>query len=87
MRRKDGFMLRMIGSEAVVVPLAQQVVNFSAILTLNETGKILWEQLEVDTSLIQLATRLVDEYDVDPGRAEADVSDFVSELSRLGMVE
>ena len=87
MKRKDGFKLRIIGHEAVIVPLAQNVVDFHALITLNETGKFLWEWLDTDVNEDDLTAKLVTEYEVDPVQAKQDVSKFLSELEVHGLVE
>ncbi len=87
MRRKDGFKLRVIGDEAVIVPLAQNVVDFHALITLNESGRYLWEQLDTDTSEDALTAGFAKEYAIDPIVARQDVHAFLSDLATHGLVE
>ena len=45
MKMKDGFVLRTVAGETVVLPTGG-VTNFDMMITLNDTGKVLWQQLE-----------------------------------------
>lgn len=43
MKIKDGFMLRKVGGQYVVVAFGEASRSFNGIIRLNETGKFLWE--------------------------------------------
>ena len=45
MKLKDGFILRSVAGETVVVPTGDDL-DLNMMITLNETGKFLWEHLE-----------------------------------------
>jgi Coenzyme PQQ synthesis protein D (PqqD) len=53
---------------------------------LNESGSVLWDALEQPTSVGDLAARLAERYDLDPGRATTDAERFVASLAERGMV-
>ena len=46
MRIKEGYMLREAAGETVVVPFGEEALNFQGIISLNETGALLWKELE-----------------------------------------
>ena len=46
MKLKDGFILRTVAGETVVLPTGG-VTDFDMMITLNDTGKFLWERLVV----------------------------------------
>ena len=56
MKIKDGFMLRKVGGQNVVVAVGKASLEFNGIIRLNETGKFLWEQLKADITEEQLIT-------------------------------
>ena len=45
MKIKDGFVIRNVADTFVVVPVGDKLVDFSAMMTLNETGAFLWNCL------------------------------------------
>ena len=83
MKIKDGFVLRRVGDNHVVVPVGIQTVDFRCIITLNDTGAFIWEQLQNPCTPDEIVTALLAEYDVDRERAEKSVDAFVARLKEL----
>ena len=82
MKIQPGFILRNIADSYVVVPVGDNLVDFSAMITLNETGAFLWNLLtENDTDSEGLADALCREYDADYETAKKDTEEFVALLS------
>ena len=50
-------------------------------LSLNESGRLLWDQLAEGATVAELVRLLVDEYGIDSAVAQADVQTFVALLS------
>ena len=46
MRVKDGFMVREVSGEILVVPVGAQSIDFKSVIRLNETGAFLWNKLQ-----------------------------------------
>lgn len=82
MKLKDGFILRTVAGETVVLPAAG-VTDFDMMITLNETGKFLWERLEVGAEEADLVKDLLAEYDVTEEIAAKSVAAFVAKLKEL----
>lgn len=80
MKIKDGFMLRKVGGQNVVVALGEASRSFNGIIRLNETGRFLWEQLSSEKTEEQLCTALLSEYDIDEVQAKTDIAAFVDKL-------
>lgn len=80
MKIKDGFVLREIGGKHIVVPVGSQSVDFRCIITLNETGAFLWQQLQEDKNAEELVAALLEEYEVSAEVAAADVQAFLEKL-------
>lgn len=77
MRIKEGYMLREAAGETVVVPFGEEALNFQGIISLNETGALLWKELEQGCEKKELVQALLDEYEVDAETAEKDVNEFL----------
>lgn len=86
MKIKDGFMLRKVGGQYVVVALGEASRSFNGIIRLNESGKFLWEQLSADKTPEQLCAALLDEYDVTPEQARGDVAEFTETLKKAALL-
>lgn len=87
MRLKDGFVLRQVADTWVVLPLLEASVNFNGMLTLNESGAILWKALEQDGNRTALVNALTSEYNVSVEMARKDVDAFLDKLQRVGCLE
>lgn len=59
----------------------------SIYLSANPAGTVLWRTLAEGSSEEELARLLVETYEIDPERASQDVSRFVADLERLGLLE
>ena len=87
MKIKEGFVLRQVASNWVVLPVGQASVNFNGIISLNESGVLLWHALENGGDREALADALLDEYEVSRDVALADVDEFLSALTKAGCIE
>lgn len=85
MKLKDGFVLRTVAGETVVLPSGDEL-DLNMMITLNDTGRFLWEKLEVGAEADQLVAALLAEYDVDEATARAAVERFVAKLNDHGFL-
>ncbi len=86
MKLKNGFVLREVAGETVVVPVEADL-NFNGMITLNETAKILWGVLEKETTFEELVDAILAEFDVDRATAQNDVDLFIQKLKGLDFLE
>ena len=87
MKIKEGFMRKTVADSFVVVPTGANIVDFSAMITLNETGAFLWEALKNDVTEEDLTSALMSEYEVDEKTAGEDVAEFVAVLRDKKVIE
>ena len=89
MRIKDGFVLRTVCGEHVVVGEGLDTVNFSKLVSLNDTAAWLWEKASEmgDFTEELLADALCQEYDVARERAEADIHRNINKWKEIGLIE
>ena len=88
MKIKEGFILKEIAGSYVVVPVGDDLVDFSLMITTNETGAFLWNCLSTDKTESELVSLLVNEYEgVDEATLTADVSEFVALLKENNVLE
>ena len=88
MKIKDGFTLRTMLGENIVVGEGLAQVNFNKLITLNETAAFLWKEVSgkefTKEDLVQL---LLDNYEVEKERASADVDKLLDTWRQEGIVE
>lgn len=87
MRIKKDFVLRQVADTWVVLPLAEQTVDFTGMLTLNASGVMLWKCLEQGSDRTDLVEALLSEYDVSAQQASADVDEFLTKLLQAGCMD
>ena len=87
MKIKENFALRQVAGTWVVLPLAEETLNFNGMLTLNETGVLLWNLLEKGSTREDLATALTNEYEVSFEDALSDVDAYLARLNQVGCLE
>lgn len=88
MRIKDGFVLRDVCGETVIIGEGLGAVDFGKLLVLNETAAWLWRKAEMmgDFSPEALASCLCNEYDVSTETANSDVADIISQWQSANVV-
>ena len=79
MKIKDGFVLRTVAGETVVLP-TRGTTDMDMMITLNDTGRFLWECLQKETDENAMVEALLGEYDVSREVAAEAVSAFVAQL-------
>lgn len=87
MKVKPGFILREVADTYVVMPVGEAVMQFNGMLSLNETGVVLWRKLEQGAELAELAQALSDRYSITEEKALADVTAFLGALQPVGCLE
>lgn len=87
MKLKENFILRQVAYNWVVLPFGAENLNFNGMLTLNETGALLWKALEQSGDRETLADALTAEYAVDRDTALSDVDEFLAKLAKSGCLE
>ncbi len=89
MKLKEGFVLREVCGEQVIMGEGIGALDFGRLLCLNETAAFLWQKATEQGvfSIESLTDSLCSEYDVVREQATADVSDIVNEWKKVGVVE
>ena len=83
---KKGYILRTIVDTHIVVGIGAENYAPTAIMSVNETGAFLWNELEKGASEEQLLDKLCEEYEVDRETAQSDIAAFIEQLTERGIV-
>jgi len=93
MRTIEGFRLRKLGNEYILVGESMALINFNKMITLNETAAFLWEKAAEHTAshgsfdASDLCKALCAEYEVSPEQAMTDVTSTISSWLEAGVIE
>ena len=87
MKKKQGFRLRTICGENIIVAEGISNVDFSKIISLNESAAYLWEHIQGDFDEDTLVTLLTDEYEVDEATARNDTRQLIASWQQAGIIE
>lgn len=87
MRVRQGFVLRKICGEYVIVPTGEITIEFNGLMTVNEVGAFLWGKLNEHVSFDELLQAVLDEYEVDEVTAKADLQEFIEYLNKYQVLE
>lgn len=84
---KSGYVLREIAGNWLIIPVGQRVVECNSIMSVNNSGAILWKSLEKGNDLDGLVQILLTEFDTDENTARTDVNEFIEAVSMKGLLE
>lgn len=87
MRIKDGFVLRNVVDEYIVMPTGNNIAKFEGAVVLNEVSAFIYKLLESPMSRDDLLTAILNEYDVDEPTASADLDVLLKKLADMGVLE
>ena len=81
MKISKEFVLREIAGVYVIVPTGEAAYRFQGLITVNDTGAFLWEQLQSgEQTEEKLTDALCNEYETDRTEAAGDVAEFLRTL-------
>lgn len=82
MKIKEGFVLRQMAGTNIVVP-GGDALDMDVMITLNDTGRFLWELLQEETSIDAMTAAVLKEYDIAEDAARAYIVKFTDRLKEL----
>lgn len=85
MKIKEGYRIRKVGSKSVVV--APGGINFTGLITVNETGTFIWGMLEKGAETDEIVSALANECKVKPEDIKGDVIEFIEALKGADILE
>ena len=85
MKLKEGFVLRTISGQTVVIPTGEDL-DLSMMIKLNDTGRFIWEHLEKGTEIEELVEDMLEEYDVSREKAVEYIEQFVQKVKENGFL-
>lgn len=88
MKTKKGFKLRTVCGENIIVAEGIENVDFSRIISMNETSAYLWKRIQgIDFDENTLAGLLLEEYEVNEATARSDAKALMEKWLEAGIIE
>lgn len=86
MKIKDGYVLRQVAGNSIVIAVGDEALNFNGIITINGAGTFLWEKLMNGADKDSLLKAMLSEYDIDEATASADIDEFLLKLKNADLL-
>lgn len=86
MKLNPDFIARQVGTEFVLVPMMRLTADFEGVFTLNSVGAVIWTSIGEGLTPEQIASRIVQEYEIDHATALGDVNELIEQLQSINAV-
>ena len=86
MKIKEGYILRQVAGNNIVIAVGDEAINFNGIITINGSGTFLWELLEKGAEKKDLLDAMLKEYDIDEKTASEDIDEFLKKLDSANLL-
>jgi hypothetical protein len=87
MRTKQGFRLRELGGDYILIGESAELVNFNNIISLNEAAAYLWQAVQDKEFDVETLTQLLlAEYEVEEDIARKDAQATIDDWQKIGIV-
>ena len=81
LKTREGFIMRQLGNEYMVVAVGEAAKSFNGMIRLNETGAFFWENMEQGIEKTALVDKMLERFDdLDRETAEKDLDEFVAKI-------
>ena len=80
----SNFLLKELDGQYLMIPVGKIDADFNELITVNEIGVFLWEELQEERTEEELVQRILEEYEVEEDVAREDVRDFIELLQEGG---
>lgn len=77
---KSNLVARTVGNELILVPLTANVAQMNELFILNETGKFIWENINENSTILEIESSMIETFDIDSATAKKDIGLFLSKL-------
>ena len=84
--KDPNMVFRQIDDEAILVPIRQNVADLESIYTLNPVAARIWELIDGKRRVENIKEVILQEYEIDEGKAEKDLLELLSQLEGIKAV-
>lgn len=87
MKIKNGFVLRRVLDEAIVIATGEASKKFHGMVKLNDSAADIWEWISEGYEVETIASKLSEKYELTLDKAFEDVKSMLSQMSDAGLIE
>ncbi len=87
MQIKEGFVLRNVADEHMVMPTGDNIARFGGAVVLSDTAAFIFEQLRQPIAREDLLALVLAEFDVDADTAALDLDALLAQFTEMGLLE
>lgn len=86
MKVTNDMILREIAGEHILIPVGETAIKVHGMISLSESGLLLWKKLQNDCTEADLLDTILSEYEIDQATAQQDVRTFLGKLNAIGIL-
>ncbi len=87
MKIKEGFVLRRVLGDVIVVPSGEVSKDFHGMIKLNDSAADIWEWISAGKSEEEISKLLSQKYDISKEKAESDTRAMIEKMLSIGLFE
>ena len=87
MKIKGELLLREVAGEIIAIPVGQTALQFNGMICLNEVSALIWNGLQAGKTKEALLESILEEFEVSPEDAAADLEEFLRNLRENDLLE
>ena len=87
MKAKNGFVLRKVVDEQILMPVGDNIGQFNGTVLMNDVSAFVWEKLQEPVTKEELLQAVLSEFEVDEETASRDLDEFLEKFAGLGIIE
>lgn len=87
MKVKEGFVLRNVVDEHIVMPTGDNIAKFEGAVVLNDVAAFVFELLKNPVSKEDVLSAILNEFEVDEETAKSDLDNLLEKLTELNIIE
>ncbi len=85
-KKNPRIVARKSGDECILVPITDNVANMEAVYTMNETASFIWDNIDGEKTLEDIARVMSGEFATDIDTALNDIVELVNDLKKHNIV-
>ncbi len=85
-RKNTEIVSREIAGETILVPISGQLADLQRIFTLNPLAEYIWQHLDGERNLQEIANSIVSTFDVQKEQVVADLQEFIPALLKENLI-
>lgn len=87
MKIKDGYILKDVAGEKIVIATGEQKLNFNGVMTFNSVGADVFNMLDGTNSVEDIANKISQDYGVSVERVKTDVENLIKKMKEHNLID